>query len=919
MKFREGQVDGFERSDSYADDVDETIETPEPVPGRRSLLDPRHEVFRLKANPGKRSRTVLASMPGQQSRGESLPEAARARLERSLSARVDHVRIHADASANQLAENAGALALARGADIYFAAGAYDPESPAGFELLAHEVQHTLQAPAVAGEDPASAESEADRAAALARRQFEAEATARRLAPAFGLLPNAVSIDTSIAAVQRLAARSARGLLTAQTIVLDPRRVDPTAPEGEEIVAHELAHAAQSRLPVKPAGDPRAAEREARSAASAVIRGESPGPMRVPIRHDAADSDSAEEELVDLVEDHYVKLDGGVWKVRLTFKGAPADHENDEDFLGFADAVSSGLSDAIERASDLDVKRRSFKMSVKYRRGRDLDQVQRDAEKKAAKQIARLVKKGGSKTKATKEPADEQVEVEAPRDPVQAERESAVQAVVAHLKPHRHLDTQIEVSFYYAEGAVTLLGTRRIKEGTKEVDAVSLAPLADELRENMQGHFMGPAHYVTYTFQLEKNGWSVPKRSSEPARGRSKDEAPGEARTIAIDQTAYNDEAKAAAKDAASQITSYAISPPSTVQVEIVLEDDRLVSTNLVTSSAKEGGGSSAVTHGDSALKSIAEAILPYTRGLGERTLSLEFDVGVSGGQSVWTVLASGTRLPAEDWDDEGEQIVKEYRKTHEEIMVQWRKGVRDAGVMAAGIAIEHVAANLIAGGLGKVLGWAAGKFLPKLAKLLGKKTQRQQIEWVDTALRRLGKDERQAAQELMVKVETQGAKALSKKDRKRLAALEERLTDMAETALNEEEKDALRRAARSRIKKARAEVIAEFQAAGKTPDVHHKIGLEYAHLFPDKDINELDNLTVLDELVHDRISNVWVKFKKAAKEKEVSADAVKKVSKRIDDEFGDWYDQVVDEHIKGDLLAAEARAIEWAERVAGKL
>src|SRR5215208_920931 len=54
------------------------------------------------------------------------------------------VRVHADERAARLAHNLGAEAFARSSDIFFATGRYDPSTPSGLELLAHELIHVVQ-------------------------------------------------------------------------------------------------------------------------------------------------------------------------------------------------------------------------------------------------------------------------------------------------------------------------------------------------------------------------------------------------------------------------------------------------------------------------------------------------------------------------------------------------------------------------------------------------------------------------------------------------------------------------------------------------------------------------------------------------------------------------------------------------------
>jgi uncharacterized protein DUF4157 len=70
----------------------------------------------------------------------ALPRALRSDLEMMFGASFRDVRIH------QLAPDNGTVPVActRGADIYLAAGAYDPHSRAGRDVLGHELAHVLQ-------------------------------------------------------------------------------------------------------------------------------------------------------------------------------------------------------------------------------------------------------------------------------------------------------------------------------------------------------------------------------------------------------------------------------------------------------------------------------------------------------------------------------------------------------------------------------------------------------------------------------------------------------------------------------------------------------------------------------------------------------------------------------------------------------
>lgn len=76
--------------------------------------------------------------------GAPLPEQTRRTFEASLDADLSGVRVHTGEASASAAGQLGAAAFATGQDIHFGAGRYQPDSPAGKHLLAHEVAHTVQ-------------------------------------------------------------------------------------------------------------------------------------------------------------------------------------------------------------------------------------------------------------------------------------------------------------------------------------------------------------------------------------------------------------------------------------------------------------------------------------------------------------------------------------------------------------------------------------------------------------------------------------------------------------------------------------------------------------------------------------------------------------------------------------------------------
>jgi hypothetical protein len=72
--------------------------------------------------------------------GRPIPPHVLQRMEAVFGARFGDVRVHVGPHASAL----GALAFTRGSDIHFAPGQYDPASPRGQQLLAHELTHVVQ-------------------------------------------------------------------------------------------------------------------------------------------------------------------------------------------------------------------------------------------------------------------------------------------------------------------------------------------------------------------------------------------------------------------------------------------------------------------------------------------------------------------------------------------------------------------------------------------------------------------------------------------------------------------------------------------------------------------------------------------------------------------------------------------------------
>jgi hypothetical protein len=72
--------------------------------------------------------------------GQPLPSTVRQTMEAFFGANFSNVRVHVGAQAAAI----GALAFTQGSEIHFAAGQYNPSTPQGQRMLAHELAHVVQ-------------------------------------------------------------------------------------------------------------------------------------------------------------------------------------------------------------------------------------------------------------------------------------------------------------------------------------------------------------------------------------------------------------------------------------------------------------------------------------------------------------------------------------------------------------------------------------------------------------------------------------------------------------------------------------------------------------------------------------------------------------------------------------------------------
>ena len=93
--------------------------------------------------------SLAAAIRNRLGGGSPLRPELRAEAEAGFQQPLGDVRVHTDAPAAALASRLRADAFTTGTDIFFNAGKYDPDSRDGYQVLTHELTHTLQPPAAA--------------------------------------------------------------------------------------------------------------------------------------------------------------------------------------------------------------------------------------------------------------------------------------------------------------------------------------------------------------------------------------------------------------------------------------------------------------------------------------------------------------------------------------------------------------------------------------------------------------------------------------------------------------------------------------------------------------------------------------------------------------------------------------------------
>lgn len=310
----------------------------------------------------------------------------------------------------------------------------------------------------------------------------------------------------------------------------------------------------------------------------------------------------------------------------------------------------------------------------------------------------------------------------------------------------------------------------------------------------------------------------------------------------------------------------------------------------------------------------ALVLLPFTQGLGERTICLDLrlvsfpDARLAQG---WVEQAFVDRPPAPA--ETNAAFITEYRAMHEDIVRRWREESRAGAEWAARRGAEELAVWFIGGIIGRGLGWLGGKIAPTVLRAL-RRGKDAAVGWLRTTLTRLPAGKREQFERLWTKVQLEGKEALSPDERDELRSLMEGLEQLIRTPLDRETKIKLRARARQAYKAAHPEFADVLDQRGVLLPIHHRRPLEHAHLFPEEDINASTNLVMVTQQVHQRLDALWTKFRRARPQ--ATAREVDAVSRTIDQQFQPWYHRASPPpHTPYSLKEAEEAALDQLKRL----
>ncbi|NVJ22182.1 hypothetical protein HUW62_13240 [Myxococcus sp. AM011] len=467
---------------------------------------------------------------------------------------------------------------------------------------------------------------------------------------------------------------------------------------------------------------------------------------------------------------------------------------------------------------------------------------------------------------------------------EAEVVRVVEQIGATVRDIDSVGAHLTLTFWLERGALTWTGYEARERVGHRGGPVGAADIRDALREVLAGYGLERTGQVVLSLRREERQWSVDYSFHRQA------ERPPEARTLPVqwaDDTGPDEVPSGLARLLAG------IGVPNGgeawLEADAVLEDGRVVGWELhhfqVT---RSGAGGSPQAPASRVGREVVRLTRSFQDGIGPRTVRFGIRLTHSRGEGDGWVESARVVGFAPPTGLEPE-VAAEYRAMHEDIVRRWREGVAEGFTWLAQRGVQELALWYV----GAVAIKGAG-FLAVRGGGIVRKALRQGKEaasgWLRTMLSRVPQSEGRAFERLWTKVQLEGERALTTSERGELRALMARIEKLASMPLELGEKHGLRKAARISYKRARPDLAPAMDAFSDRYPVHHRRPLEYAHLFPEEDINASSRLAVVQDFIHERVSRLWTKFRTA--QRTATRDEVEAATRIIDSHFESWYHRV---------------------------
>ena len=441
---------------------------------------------------------------------------------------------------------------------------------------------------------------------------------------------------------------------------------------------------------------------------------------------------------------------------------------------------------------------------------------------------------------------------------------------------------LSFTFWNEHGALTLVGFSAQAAGATDTPAEDGEETRRTLATVFSRYPRSHTGMATLTLQREPGRWRVDYTAAAGPR-------PTEARTLPLLLQDFPADTVRASTEGLRPVLAALRVPAggeARAEVEALLEDGRVEGFRLRLFQLTRGNGPPRALAAELTRQAV-QALLPFTLGLGTRTLRLNLRLTHRERHAEaagWVESIQVVRPPPQP--ETNAAFIAEYRAMHESILWRWRQEVKEGAEWVARRGVEELALWYAGGVLLKGGGYLAGWSGSVMRRALGRGGEAA-AGWLRTALTRLPSNSKREFEWLWAKVELQGEHALTAEERTSLRGLMERIELLVKTKLEPQEKNNLRRAARESYKKLHPELAELLEEYGEQYPIHHKCPLEYAHLFASEDINAANNLAMVRREVHVSLNRAWNRFRQLRPDP--TAAQVRDAARLIDDRFAAWY------------------------------